>query len=123
MMATRILIVDDSEKNLKLCELLVSSLGYETITASNGKDGISLAAEKMPNLILMDIKMPGMDGTATLKALKSDEKTRDIPVIAVTAYAMKNDRQRLLDYGFSEYVAKPVKKSEFIEVLQKTLQK
>ncbi len=117
----RILIVEDNEKNRKLFKFIISSLGYEVLTANDGKEGLRIAAEYLPALILMDIKMPVMDGNVAMRALRADEKTRRIPVIAVTAYAMKGDRERFLAEGFADYIAKPVEKGNFIKVLQKVL--
>lgn len=119
----KVLIVDDNKKNLKLFKLIVNSLGYETFTAIDGEEGVRIAKEKIPDLILTDIQMPVMDGIAALKELRSDKATKDIPVIALTSYAMKGDREKLLGQGFNEYIAKPIDKNNFIEVIQKILKK
>jgi two-component system cell cycle response regulator DivK len=118
---TRILIVEDNEKNLKLFQIIIESLGYETLLAKNGEEGVRMAKEQIPDLIIMDIQMPVMDGISTLKVLRSNKKTKDIPVIALTSYAMKGDKERLLEIGFIDYISKPISKDSFIEVVEKVL--
>ncbi|MBN1444957.1 MAG: response regulator [Candidatus Omnitrophica bacterium] len=117
----KILIVEDNEINLKLFKRIVSSMGHETLTANNGREGIEIAAENLPDMVLMDIKMPVMDGSEAMKVLKAGEKTKKIPVIAVTAYAMKGDRERFLGEGFTDYIAKPVNREEFIKTVKSVL--
>lgn len=117
----KVLIVEDNERNLKLFKIIIKSMGYETFGALDGEEGIGIARDKVPDLILMDIQMLGMDGISALKALHSAEKTRNIPVIALTSYAMKGDRERLLGLGFTDYISKPIEKDSFIEVVEKTL--
>jgi two-component system cell cycle response regulator DivK len=102
------LIVDDNERNLKLFKLIVESLGFQTVLASDGEEGIAKARQERPHLILMDIRMPVIDGIAAFEALRSEEGTRDIPVIALTSYAMKGDRERFLEKGFADYISKPI---------------
>lgn len=118
-----ILIVEDNGRSLKLFELIINSLGHESLTAINGEEGIRVAKEEMPDLILMDIQMPVIDGLSALKALQSDEKTKDIPVIALTSYAMKGDQERLMKAGFVDYIAKPIAKKDFIEAVEKALRR
>jgi two-component system cell cycle response regulator DivK len=117
----RILIVEDNERNLKLFHSLLNSQGYETIEAWDGEEGVKLAKEQKPDLILMDIQMPVMDGIAATRILKKDPETKDIPVIALTSYAMKGDRERFLSEGFVEYISKPIKVNEFLEVIRRCL--
>ncbi|MDP2168331.1 MAG: response regulator [Thermodesulfovibrionales bacterium] len=117
----KILVVDDNEKNLKLFRLIISSMGFETLTATDGQEGVRLAKEKLPDLILMDIQMPKMDGYAALNALRSGENTKAIPAIALTAYAMRGDRERLLEYGFTDYISKPIEKEGFIKTIREAL--
>ena len=119
----KVLIVEDNEKNLKLFKLILESKGYTSITATNGKDGIRVAAEQMPDLILMDIQMPVMGGVDALRALKESEKTRSIPVIASTAFAMKGDKELFLDFGFDAYISKPIRVKEFLEAIESALKK
>ena len=94
-----------------------------SITATNGEDGIRVAKEQMPDLILMDIQMPMMGGVDALRALKENETTRRIPVIASTAYAMKGDKELFLDFGFDAYISKPIRVKEFLEAIDSTLKK
>jgi two-component system cell cycle response regulator DivK len=103
-----ILIVEDNERNLKLVRDLLQVNGYETVEARNAADGLRLAVERNPTLILMDIQLPDLDGVATLGRLRTDERTTSIPVVALTAYAMSGDRQRLLEAGFDDYLEKPI---------------
>lgn len=117
----RILIVEDNEKNLKLFRSLLNSQGYETVEARDGEEGIRLAKDQKPDLILMDIQMPVMDGVTATRILKENPETKDIPVIALTSYAMKGDRERFLSEGFVEYIAKPIKLDEFLGVVRKYL--
>ena len=120
---TKVLIVEDNEKNLKLFKIIIESLGYETLLARDGEEGIKKAKEQIPNLILMDIQMPVMDGVSAKKVLLADERTKDIPVIALTSYAMKGNKERLIEAGFIDYISKPISKESFIEAVEKALRK
>ena len=115
----KILIVDDDAKIRKLLRVVLQSSGYETIEAENGERGIKLAKENIPNLILMDIQMPVMDGISALKIIRLDESTKSIPVIAQTSYAMKGDREKFLAEGFDSYISKPIDVKEFIEIIKR----
>ena len=119
----KILIVEDNEKNLKLFKIIIESLGYKTLLAEDGAKGVKIAKEQMPDLILMDIQMPGMDGMSAMKILRSDERTKDIPALALTSYAMKGNKERFLEVGFIDYISKPISKDNFIEVVEKALGK
>ena len=103
-----ILIVEDNELNLELVRDLLQHHGYETVEARNAADGLTLAAERRPDLILMDIQLPDMDGVRALERLRADVRTASIGVIALTAFAMADDRQRLLRAGFDAYLEKPI---------------
>lgn len=103
-----ILIVDDDAKNRKLLTDVLQAGGHATLTAANGAHAIELARSAKPNLILMDVQMPLIDGLAAVKALKADRATRRIPVIAITALAMHGDRERMLAAGFDGYLKKPI---------------
>ncbi len=103
-----ILIVEDNEKNRKLLRDLLQVKGYKTIESETAEEGIRLAQESQPALILMDIQLPGMDGITALKRLRAEPKTRDIPVIAVSASAMTNKRETMLAQGFNGYQTKPI---------------
>lgn len=121
MSGVLILIVEDNPKNMKLFRDVLQFRGYETIEAESAETGIALARERVPALILMDIQLPNMDGRGAMKVLKSDEKTRDIPIIAVTSFAMKGDRERFLADGFNGYVAKPVDIKELPRLVEQHL--
>jgi two-component system cell cycle response regulator DivK len=116
-----ILIVEDNEKNLKLVRDVLRHTGYQTIEAGTGEDGIRLAKERGPALILMDIQLPGIDGIAALGQLRADPATRAIPVIAVTASAMTQDRKKIMAAGFDGYQTKPIRVREFMDVVRETL--
>ncbi len=119
----RILIVEDNEKNRKLFKLILEWCGHESLLAQNGEEGVRIARDGRPDLILMDIKMPVMDGVTALKELQSYEETREIPVIALTSYAMSGTREELLDLGFVEYRSKPIDKDDFIETVERVLRR
>jgi two-component system cell cycle response regulator DivK len=108
MTANVILLVEDNPKNMKLLRDVLTHAGYELLEASNAEDGIALALERAPNLVLMDVQLPGMDGLKAAKVLKHDDRTAMLPIIAVTAFAMKDDRKRALDAGFDGYLEKPI---------------
>jgi len=116
-----ILIIEDNMKNLKLIRDLLQFHGYPTLEAETGEAGVELARERHPALILMDVQLPGMDGRAALKVLKADAHTRHIPIIALTAYAMKGDREGLLAEGFDGYMAKPIEIKELPKVVERHL--
>ena len=113
-----ILIIEDDEKNLKLLRDLLQVKGYRTLEAGTAELGIDLARQHLPHLILMDIQLPGMDGVAARSQLKDDPITAKIPVIALTAFAMKDDRQRFLSTGFDGYLVKPIDIREFPRVVR-----
>ncbi|HEY7064067.1 MAG TPA: response regulator [Chloroflexota bacterium] len=110
-----ILIVEDNEKNMKLVRDLLQFKGYRTLEADNANEGIALATEHQPQLILMDIQLPDMDGVAALGRLKAEPATAPIPVVALTAFAMKDDEARFLDAGFDGYLVKPINIRELPE--------
>ena len=103
-----ILIVEDNAKNLKLTRDVLQFNGFRTLEATTAEDGILLAQSQGPDLILMDIQLPGIDGVSALDRLRSDPRTALIPVVALTAYAMKDDQQRFLAAGFDDCVMKPI---------------
>jgi two-component system cell cycle response regulator DivK len=108
-----VLIVDDNEKNVKLARDVLRFAGFRTVEASSGMAGISLAAEHLPDVILLDIRLPDLDGTAVLRQIKDDARTAGIPVVALTSFAMKGDRERFLAEGFDGYLEKPISVTEF----------
>ena len=122
-MSELILIVEDNEMNLKLARDLLQSAGYETIEATSAEDGIRLATESMPALILMDIQLPGMNGMEALGHLRADPKTEAIPVIAVTASAMTHDKNKIMSAGFEGYQRKPIEIDEFLAEIKRVMGK
>ena len=116
-----ILIVEDNQKNLKLVRDVLQYRGYQTIEAGSGEEGVRLAKARIPDLVLMDIQLPGMDGIAALGELRADVTTRAIPVIAVTASAMTHDRKKIMAAGFDGYQSKPIKVKEFMDAVREML--
>ena len=108
MTATRILLVEDNEKNMKLFRDVLRTAGYETLEATTGLRAIEIAIEHEPEVVLMDVQLPDIDGVEALRRLRADRRTASVPVLAVTAQAMHGDRERFLAAGFDGYVAKPV---------------
>jgi two-component system cell cycle response regulator DivK len=108
-----VLIVDDNEKNMKLARDVLRLGGLRTIEASTGAESILLAAEHLPDVILMDIRLPDMDGTTAAARIREEPRTADIPIVALTSLAMKGDREALLAAGFDGYLEKPISVREF----------
>jgi two-component system cell cycle response regulator DivK len=109
-----ILIIEDNVTNMKLSTFILESANYDVLAASNAETGLTLAREGSPDLILMDIQLPGMDGLEATALLKADQATRGIPVIALTALAMKGDEERILAAGCDGYIAKPLDYKNFL---------
>jgi two-component system cell cycle response regulator DivK len=103
-----VLIVEDNDKNLKLVRDLLQLKGYRTLEARDGRTGVALALAQTPDLILMDIQLPDLDGEAALRRLRAEPRTAAIPVVALTAFAMKEEQQRFAQAGFDAYIAKPI---------------
>jgi len=116
-----ILIVEDNEKNLKLVRDVLQVKGYETCEAGTGEDGIRIARERMPDLVLMDIQLPGMSGIDALKALRADAATAVLRVVAITASVMQQDRQEILRAGFDGFIEKPVNLRGLLDTVQKAM--
>ena len=116
-----ILIVEDNEKNRKLARDILQVKGYRTIEAETAETGLEMAPKENPDLVLMDIQLPGMNGIQALKKLRANEATRAIPVLAFTASVMPQDRREIMDAGFDGFVAKPVNLKEFIAAIAKAL--
>ena len=114
-----VLIVEDNELNMKLFHDLLDAHGYQTIETRNGLDAMRLAREHRPSLILMDIQLPEVSGLEVTKWLKEDDSLRDIPVIAVTAFAMKGDEERIRRGGCEAYISKPISIATFIETVRR----
>jgi two-component system cell cycle response regulator DivK len=119
MARERILIAEDNEKNLKLFRDVLQVNGFETLEATTGEGAVELATQEHPILVLMDIRLGGIDGVAALHRLREDERTASIPVVALTAQAMAGDRERFLETGFDDYISKPVNVREFLAVVQR----
>jgi two-component system, cell cycle response regulator DivK len=116
-----ILIIEDNDKNRKLCRDVLQAKGYQTIESETAEEGLRLALDKSPALILMDIQLPGMDGIAALKQLRADPKTKDIRVLAITASAMTHNRTTMLAEGFDGYQTKPISLKDFLNEVERVL--
>jgi two-component system cell cycle response regulator DivK len=114
---SKVLIVEDNPANMKLAAFLLQSAGYTVLSATDAEAGLTLARDEHPNLILMDIQLPGMDGLEATVLLKRDDATRAIPVIALTALAMKGDEERIRAAGCDGYIAKPLAYQDFLATI------
>jgi two-component system, cell cycle response regulator DivK len=119
MASGRVLVVEDNEKNMKLVRDVLRARGYSVLEAPNGRLAVELAAEHGPDLVLMDIHLPDIDGVEALGRLRADDRTASIPVIALTARAMRGDRERFQAAGFDGYVSKPVNIGELVGTVQR----
>ena len=117
MSGAKILVVEDNPKNMKLVRDVLQATGYRTLEATTGERAVELAAEHRPDLVLMDIQLPDVDGVETLGRLRADESTAAIPVLALTAQAMDGDRERFLAAGFDGYLSKPVDIAELVAIV------
>ena len=116
-----ILIIEDNEKNRRLCRDVLQVKGYKTIESETAEEGLKLALEQSPGLVLMDIQLPGMDGITAMKQLKADPNTQSIPIIAITASAMTNNRTAMLAEGFDGYQTKPISLKDFLGEIERVL--
>jgi len=116
-----ILVVEDNDKNRKLVRDVLTFKGYEIIEAETGEEGVRLAHERHPSLILMDIRLPGIDGIEALRQLRAEAATREIPIMAMTASVMTADRQKITDAGFDAFQSKPLKVSDFVAAVERLL--
>ena len=116
-----ILVVEDNDKNRKLVRDLLTVKGYQLLEVETGEDGVRVARERHPSLILMDIQLPGMNGIEALRQLRADPSTAAIPVVAVTASAMTQDRQKIMAAGFDAYQAKPISVRPFLALVREVL--
>ena len=117
-----ILIVEDNDKNMKLVRDVLQMDGYTTLEAVTGEDGVALAQQHKPDLVLMDIQLPGINGIEALRILRADATTASIPIIAVTASVMQQDRKMITEAGFDAYVGKPLNLKEFREAVRHALE-
>lgn len=117
----RILVVEDNEANMVLANLLLTKAGHQVLQAVDAPNALALARSELPDLILMDVQLPGMDGLAATRLLKSDAATRHIPVVALTAFAMKGDEERILAAGCDAYVPKPYRHQQLFDAVDQLL--
>ncbi len=117
-MKKRILVVEDDSKNLYLVKFILQKAGYLVLEAVNGKEGYEMAKSELPDMILMDMQLPVMNGYEATALIKTDENTKNIPVIALTAYAMKGDREKTIEAGCDDYLEKPINPGNFAAVIQ-----
>ena len=123
MTSRPILVVEDNGKNMKLLRDVLQATGYRTVEAATGARAVVLATEHMPALVLLDIRLPDMDGLEALRRLRLDERTASIPVLAITAQAMKGDRERYKEAGFDGYLSKPLDISELLLTVEQLFPK
>lgn len=120
-MRATILLIEDNEKNRYLTTFILEKHGYQVIQAGDGLAGIALARQIKPDLILLDIQLPGMDGYAVARELTTNQELRDIPIVAVTSYAMTGDRERILAAGCVGYIEKPINPATFVTEIEQHL--
>jgi two-component system, cell cycle response regulator DivK len=123
MTGARILVVEDNDKNRKLVRDVLTFKGYEVIESETGEEGVRLAQERRPSLVLMDIRLPGIDGVEALRRLRAEETTRGIPVMAMTASVMSEDRQKIMAAGFDGYQSKPINVTDFVAAVAELLER
>ena len=121
MAGALILIVEDNDKNRKLVRDVLTFKGYEVIESETGEEGVRLAQERRPSLVLMDIRLPGIDGVEALRRLRAEQTTRGIPVMAMTASVMSEDRQKIMAAGFDGYQAKPIDVTGFVTAVREMI--
>jgi CheY-like chemotaxis protein len=117
-MAARVLLIEDNPANLALMQYLLKAAGYTTLTATDGREGVAVARSASPDIILMDLQMPVMNGYEAARQLKEVPELRGVPIIAVTAFAMVGDRDKILARGFDGYIAKPITPERFVSEVE-----
>jgi len=117
-----VLIIEDNEKNMKLARDVLQVKGYQTLEAATGEEGVRLAKEKVPDLVLMDIQLPGINGIDAFKQLRADAKTARIPVVALTASVTPTDRSAITAAGFDAFVSKPINLKEFLDTVKRLVE-
>lgn len=120
-MPKKILIVEDNELNMKLFHDLLEVHGYSTLQTRDGREALEIAREHHPDLILMDIQLPEVSGLEVTKWIKEDDELKSIPVIAITAFAMKGDEEKIRDGGCEAYIAKPISVANFLQTIEEVL--
>ena len=119
---TVILIVEDNEKNMKLARDVLQAKGYQTLEAINGEDGVRLALEHIPDMVLMDIQLPDINGIEAFRRIRANPATSGVPVVAFTASVTPMDRSRITDAGFDSFIGKPINLREFLETVRKVIE-
>ena len=114
-----VLIIEDNDKNMKLARDVLQNKGYRTLEAVTGEDGVKLARDNIPDLVLMDIQLPGINGIEAFKQLRADPKTARIPVVALTASVTPTDRSQITAAGFDAFIGKPINLKEFVETVKR----
>jgi len=117
-----ILIIEDNEKNMKLARDVLQARGYQTLEAVTGEDGVRLAKERRPDLVLMDIQLPGINGIDALRQLRADPATARVPIVAFTASVTPTDRTQITQAGFDGFLSKPINLKEFLETVRRVLE-
>ncbi|MEE9568674.1 MAG: response regulator [Candidatus Binatia bacterium] len=123
MAGERILLVEDNPMNRRVVQFILKSQGYIVLEAKNGLEALELVKVHLPDLILMDLQLPGMDGFTTTRIIKEDATTKDIPVVALTAYAMRGDAERAVEAGCDGYITKPIDPDEFPKLVASYLKR
>ena len=122
MSAAKVLVVDDTPQNVKLLVDVLQAKGYKTLEAVTGEEGVKLAREQVPDLVLMDIQLPGINGIEAFKQIRADGKTARIPVVALTASVTPTDRSAISAAGFDAFVSKPINLKEFIDTVKRLIE-
>jgi two-component system, cell cycle response regulator DivK len=118
-----VLIVEDNDKNMKLARDVLQAKGYQTLEAITGEDGVKLARERKPDLVLMDIQLPGINGIEAFRQIRADANTRRIPVVALTASVTPTDRSAIAAAGFDAFLSKPINLKEFLDTVKRMVEK
>src|SRR5712691_11804250 len=122
MNARKVLVVEDNDMNMQLVEYLLEEGGYEIVKATSGEEALAITrGPSMPDLILMDIHLPGMDGLSVVRTMKADERTSRVPILALTAHAMRGDKDRFLEAGCDGYISKPIDVKTFLSSIEQYL--
>ena len=119
---SRILIVEDNDKNMKLARDLLQAKGYETLEAVNGEDGVRLGLEQVPDLVLMDIQLPDINGIEAFHRLRADPRTASVPIVAFTASVTAGDRSKITEAGFNGFLSKPINIKEFLAMVKRMVE-
>lgn len=117
-----VLIVEDNDKNMKLARDVLQAKGYRTLEAETGEEGVRLAKEKVPDLVLMDIQLPGINGIEAFRQIRADPKTARIPVVALTVSVTATDRSQITAAGFDAFVGKPINLKEFLDTVKRFIE-